>query len=153
MGMVHPQRHDSKDCFSPRTCSRWSNRPPLAQKRPFTAVQQLVERWRDLSLPWGPTGSVGFELATGCPVTTDSSDLDIVIRAEERVSLEQARSLCEHASGIQTKLDIRVETPDCGFALQEYAYTSSAMLLRYPDGSRIGVDPWTKHSLTVVSAL
>lgn len=123
------------------------------RKPPFTALQQLIERWRDLSLPWGPAGSVGFELATGCPVTSDSSDLDIVIRAEERVSLEQARSLCEHPSGIRTKVDIRVETPDCGFALQEYAYTSSAILLRYPDGPRMGVDPWAEHSHAIMSGL
>ena len=26
-------------------------------------LQQVIDRWRDLTLPWGPTGSVGFELA------------------------------------------------------------------------------------------
>jgi phosphoribosyl-dephospho-CoA transferase len=124
-----------------------------AREPPFTALQQIVERWRDLSLPWGPTGSVGFELATGCPVTTKSSDLDIAIRAKTRISVEQGRSLWERTTGLQTKLDIRVETPICGFGLQEYAYTSSAILLRYPDGPRMGVDPWSKHSHAFVSTL
>lgn len=112
---------------------------------PFTALKQLIELWRDFSLPWGPIGSVGFELATGCPVTNGRSDLDIAIRTDERISVEQARWLWERTTGLQAKLDIRVETPGCGFSLQEYASASSAMLLRYPDGVRIGLDPWTKH--------
>lgn len=111
---------------------------------PFTTLQQLIERWRGLALPWGPTGSVGFELATECPVTTSRSDLDIAICADARISLEQARSLWERASGLKTKVDIRVETPECGFSLEEYASPSSAVLLRYPDRVQFGDDPWAK---------
>ena len=111
---------------------------------PFLSLQQLSERWCDLTLPWGPTGSLGFELATGRQVTTSLSDLDIAIRAGERISREQARWLWEHALGLQTKVDIRVETPECGFSLEEYASTSSRMLLRYPDRGELGNDPWAK---------
>jgi phosphoribosyl-dephospho-CoA transferase len=111
---------------------------------PFATLQQLTERWRGLGLAWGPTGSVGFELATGCPVTNSLSDLDIAIRAEERISLEQTGSLWERALGLQTKVDIRVETPECGFSLEEYARSPSSILLRYPDRFQFGDDPWAK---------
>ena len=120
---------------------------------PFLSLHQLSERWRDLAWPWGPTGSVGFELATGCPATTSLSDLDIAIRAETRVFLEQARSLWKRTLGLQTKVDIRVETPECGFSLQEYASSSSAILLRYSDGIRFGNDPWAKNLQAVQGTL
>lgn len=116
----------------------------LSSRTPaFTTLQQLIERWRGLTLPWGPTGSVGFELATGWPVTTTSSDLDVAIRANVRISLEQARSLYECATGLETKVDIRVETPVCGFSLEEFAGCSpAAILLRVPRGIVFAKDPW-----------
>ena len=109
---------------------------------PFRSLRELTARWRDLALPWGPMGSAGFELATGCPVTTGLSDLDVAIRAEERISLEHARSLWERALGLPTKVDIRVETPACGFSLEEYAHAHSPILLRYRDRVQFGDDPW-----------
>jgi phosphoribosyl-dephospho-CoA transferase len=84
-------------------------------------LPEVIERWRDLALPWGPIGSVGFEIASGREVTTEVSDLDIAIRAQERISVEQAQSLWERVTGLQTRVDVRVETPECGFSLQEYA--------------------------------
>jgi phosphoribosyl-dephospho-CoA transferase len=110
-------------------------------------LQQVIDRWRDLTLPWGPTGSVGFELATGSPVTSDASDLDIAIRAPARITVERARALWQGVVGLPTRVDIRVETPQCGFSLQEYACTSSTrILLHYPDGKRLGDDPWSQWS-------
>ena len=113
-------------------------RPPA-----FGALQQVIESWRDLTLPWGPTGSVGFELATGCPVSTETSDLDIAIWAPQRIVVAQARILWDRVTGLQTKVDVRVETSECGFSLEEYVRTSSSrILLRYPEGPRFGDDPW-----------
>ncbi len=50
------------------------------------ALQQMKDRWADLTLPWGPGGSVAFELASGRKVTTEASDLDLVIRARQRIA-------------------------------------------------------------------
>jgi Phosphoribosyl-dephospho-CoA transferase MdcG len=47
------------------------------------ALREVIERWRDLSLPWGPIGGVGFELATGRQVTTEASDLDLGIGCQQ----------------------------------------------------------------------
>jgi phosphoribosyl-dephospho-CoA transferase len=110
-------------------------------------LQQVIDRWRDLTLPWGPTGSVGFELATGSQVTSEASDLDIAIRAPARITVERARALWQRVVGLPTRVDIRIETPQCGFSLQEYACTSSTrILLHYPDGKRLGDDPWSQWS-------
>ena len=111
------------------------------------AFQAMTERWADLALPWGPGGSVGFELASGRRVTTEASDLDLVIRAQQRINVEEARFLLERTQGLEVKIDVRVETPVCGFALEEYVLVSSAkILLRYPDGGWLGEDPWQEEA-------
>ncbi len=111
------------------------------------ALREVIESWRDLTLPWGPTGSVGFELATGRPVTTEGSDLDLVIYATDQLDAKQAWSLWGRVTGMQAKVDVRVETPHCGFSLEEYVRASTArILLRYPEDLRLGDDPWGDDS-------
>ena len=103
----------------------------------------LKECWRDFVLPWGPGGSIGFELATAKPIAEPKSDLDIVIYAENRIPRDQAKSLCAAAAEIPAALDIRVETPACGFSLKEYSGAgSNSILLRMPSGGMLGCDPW-----------
>jgi phosphoribosyl-dephospho-CoA transferase len=114
----------------------------------------VIERWRDFGLPWGPTGSVGFELATRSLVTTETSDLDIAIRAPQRIVVEQARSLWDRVTGLQTRVDVRVETPECGFSLEEYVRASSGrILLRYPEGPTFGDDPWNERPTSEVTVV
>jgi phosphoribosyl-dephospho-CoA transferase len=124
-------------CLRDRTSNDVRRTPALR------ALQEMSERWADLTLPWGPGGSVGFELVSGRKVTTQASDLDLVIRAKEKIGVEEARFLLDRTIGLETKVDVRVETPVCGFSLEEYLSASSAkILLRYPDGVRLGEDPW-----------
>jgi phosphoribosyl-dephospho-CoA transferase len=106
------------------------------------ALQEMSERWADLTLPWGPGGSVGFELASGRKVTTEASDLDLVIRAADQIGAEEARFLLDRTFRLEAKVDVRVETPVCGLSLEEYVSASAKILLRYPDGVRLGEDPW-----------
>jgi phosphoribosyl-dephospho-CoA transferase len=107
------------------------------------ALGLLKERWKDLVLPWGPGGSVGFELASGRHVVTPESDLDIVIYAERRVTAEEAKSLCDRAMNLPAVVDIRVETLVCGFSLKEFAGRGpAAILLRLPRGFVLAKDPW-----------
>jgi phosphoribosyl-dephospho-CoA transferase len=110
-------------------------------------LQEIRKRWADLTLPWGPAGSVGFELASGRTVTTEASDLDLVIRARQRIGVEEARVLLDRTLGLEAKVDVRVETPVCGFALEEYvSATSAKILLRYADDVRLGEDPWQEEA-------
>ena len=107
------------------------------------ALQQMKDRWADLTLPWGPAGSVGFELASGRKVSTNASDLDLVIHAAGQIGVDEARVLLDRTIGLEAKVDVRVETPVCGFSLEEYVSASSAkVLLRYQDRVRLGEDPW-----------
>jgi phosphoribosyl-dephospho-CoA transferase len=107
------------------------------------SVPLLAERWRGVGIPWGPGGSVGFELATGRDVVRPQSDLDIVMYAERRLTPGEARDLLDSAQALPAAVDIRVETPMCGFSLLEYARrTPEPILLRTAVGAMLGEDPW-----------
>jgi phosphoribosyl-dephospho-CoA transferase len=112
------------------------------------ALRSLVslasnETWQAFSQPWGPGGSVGFELATGRDTATPQSDLDVVIYADERLSAQEAKCLLAATQHLASIVDVRVETPVCGFSLTEYAsQTPAPILLRTASGPLLGADPW-----------
>ena len=111
---------------------------------PALKTLALVEKeFVDLDLSWGPVGSVGFELATGDRVTTESSDLDLALFAPQRLAHAIAHDLWSTLSSLPVKVDVRVETPYCGFSLEEYALRRSAkIMIRTPDGRQLVEDPW-----------
>jgi phosphoribosyl-dephospho-CoA transferase len=110
----------------------------------FRALNVLKDRWTDLDLPWGPGGSVGFELATGNLVANPQSDLDIIIYVDRRMPVDEAKSFSAHTIELPAVADLRVETPVCGFSLTEYAQAGpTAILLRTPVGHVLGSDPWS----------
>jgi phosphoribosyl-dephospho-CoA transferase len=113
------------------------------------AFKLLKDRWLRLGRPWGPGGSVGFELATGNLVANERSDLDIVIYADTRMTVDEAKSLWAHAMNLSAVADIRVETLVAGFSLAEYARASvTRILLRTPNGHALGNDPWDEELKT-----
>jgi phosphoribosyl-dephospho-CoA transferase len=93
-------------------------------------------------LAWGPVGSVGFELASGQPTVTGSSDLDVIISAPGRLSQASTLMLSTRLSSLPVRVDIQVETPFGAFALLEYAREMFRVVLRTPDGPRLVQDPW-----------
>jgi phosphoribosyl-dephospho-CoA transferase len=92
---------------------------------------------------WGPTGSVGFQLASGIAVTTSESDLDIIVRAPHRLPLDTARRLRAALATAPVRVDIQLETPAGAVALAEYAHRSNQVLARSLDGPRFVADPWS----------
>jgi len=118
------------------------------------ALDLLKERWMENVLLWGLGGSVAFELASGRHVAKPESDLDIVIYAERRMTAHEAKSLCDRAINLPAVVDIRVETPVCGFSLREFASQSpAAILLRAAGGIVLGTDPWGVELKSVDSNL
>jgi phosphoribosyl-dephospho-CoA transferase len=111
---------------------------------PALKALTLVEReLADTDLSWGPVGSVGFELATGDRVTTEASDLDLALFAQQRIADAIVRDLWDTLSSLPAKVDVRVETPRSGFSLKEYALRRSAkILIRTSDGQQLVEDPW-----------
>lgn len=87
--------------------------------------------------PWGPVGSVGFEKATGQPVTTAASDLDLVIRTERLPTARWACSLHRRLSGFSARVDCQIETPGGAVALAELASDPPQLILRTTSGPRL----------------
>jgi phosphoribosyl-dephospho-CoA transferase len=78
---------------------------------------------------WGPTGSTGFELATGLPTIKESSDLDLVIEVPGILNVETAKILLDRMEDISTvRLDIQISTVKGGFSLKEYTNSPTVLV-------------------------
>jgi phosphoribosyl-dephospho-CoA transferase len=109
----------------------------------FAALAWIEGQLEKSGLDWGPVGSVGFELATGKQVVTATSDLDIALFAPVRFTRDAAREFWTMMSAAPAKVDVRVETPHCGFSLEEYAREGTEqVLIRLPASRRLAADPW-----------
>lgn len=104
----------------------------------FRTLQRLEQAWH-ASGPayWGPGGSVGFELASGCVAAGPASDLDVVVRCPRAPSPAQARAwLRALPEAPEARIDVVLEWPAGGAALAEFA-ASGSYLLRTPHGARL----------------
>ena len=71
----------------------------------------------------------------------DDAGKAIVTQIQRAADL--AREDCDRAMNLPVVVDIRVETPVCGFSLKEFAGLSpAAILLRVPGGIVLAKDPW-----------
>ena len=90
---------------------------------------------------WGPTGIVGFSLATRQSAVSETSDLDLLIRCPIRPppgSLDRvARLFAEQ----QARVDCQVETP-IGIAHLDDLRRDGPSLVRTAEGARLCADPW-----------
>lgn len=93
---------------------------------------------------WGPGGSVGFELATGAPTTSVSSDLDVILRQPRRLRPDEASALLATLveAAAPARVDVLLETPFGGVSLAELAAAPARVLVRGPDGPLLAADPW-----------
>lgn len=126
------------------------NEAPLTFRGDQPAFTALALLLRDATclhqFAWGPTGSAGFELATRQPTVTASSDLDLLIRTPQPLSLADAQCLVDelqHAAlAAGTRIDAQLETPAGGVALAEYAAGKSRVLARSELCPQLVDDPW-----------
>jgi phosphoribosyl-dephospho-CoA transferase len=118
---------------------------------PIRVLDAVDELFSSLGLVWGPTGSVGFELATGVAAAGTASDLDVVVRAPEPWPLESAREIADHLNGLLVRVDAQLDVPVGALSLAEYA-RGGRVLLRTPDGLRLTWDPWRDATTDLRSA-
>ncbi|SIT35441.1 Phosphoribosyl-dephospho-CoA transferase [Paraburkholderia piptadeniae] len=124
-----------------------------ADRRALSALVALDALRRDSSstldtFAWGPTGSVGFELATFTPTVTSTSDLDLLIRMPNHFPRDEAQRLQTlldtHAMRAGIRIDAQLETPAGGVALVEYASGKARVMARDASGPRLVADPWAR---------
>jgi phosphoribosyl-dephospho-CoA transferase len=102
----------------------------------------IDEKLANLPLAYGPTGSIGFELASNLPTATSTSDLDLLIRAPRRLPMQVAQELMTIFSGSPCRVDAQLETPRGAISLAEYARGETLLLLRENGGPVLVDDPW-----------
>lgn len=128
-----------EDLVRERSWEKSSRRDEIAAIRSLSRLHQL---WEQFHLSWGPTGSVGFELATGAPVARAGSDLDLRILAPEPIPVAPLKEMLALAESREHRVDIQIETPQGSVALMEYVSGSARMLLKTNRGSILVRDPW-----------
>lgn len=111
--------------------------------RAFRTLSYLESHLVGLDMNWGPGGSVGYELSSGIQAVRAESDLDFILFAPRKLDIKEAQDLWRMISSAPGKVDALVETPFCGFSLQEFVTTSPRkILLRTSDGRILGPNPW-----------
>jgi phosphoribosyl-dephospho-CoA transferase len=105
----------------------------LAVMRALHTVRGVLD---DTGLPWGPTGSVGFELATGIPTATTESDLDLLVRVSGG-SLSVLAALHREFRALAVRVDCQIETPSGAVSLAELAGGQSDVMVRTAAGPRL----------------
>ncbi|GAS94974.1 phosphoribosyl-dephospho-CoA transferase [Mycolicibacterium canariasense] len=107
----------------------------VAPDRPALRALELIGPVLDeAGVAWGPTGSVGFELATHVRTVTADSDLDLIIRMPRPTQLAVAD---EAVRASAVRIDCQVETQLGAVALAELTGGTTEVLLRTADGPRL----------------
>lgn len=112
-------------------------RDRLALTPAITWLRRCTPLLDEAGHPWGPTGSVGFELATGLRATTPTSDLDLLVRVDHMPSAAWADALHLRLSASGTRVDCQLETPGGGIALAELAGDADPILVRTGHGPEL----------------
>ena len=107
----------------------------------LAALAVLAPALDAIGLVWGPTGGVGFYLASGLPVLRPDSDLDLLVRAPQALDAAQTAALAAlQANGC--RIDIQVDTGHGAFALAEWGKNSGRVLLKTAAGPVLTGAPW-----------
>jgi phosphoribosyl-dephospho-CoA transferase len=97
--------------------------------KPILTLKKITPILNRTNLPWGPTGSTGFELATGVKTLTENGDLDLVLNVAEPLPIKYAVSLLEKLNSISlVRLDIQLNTPLGGTSLQDYVISQTVLV-------------------------
>ncbi|PUA18650.1 malonate decarboxylase holo-ACP synthase [Glaciimonas sp. PCH181] len=116
-----------------------------SQYKIFPAVEALANMaaaMNALGLDWGPTGSVGFALASGLPVLREDSDLDLVIRTNAPFCTPQCELLQSVCASSACRIDLQIDTGYGGFAFAEWISGRKTVLLKTGIGPFLTADPW-----------
>jgi phosphoribosyl-dephospho-CoA transferase len=108
----------------------------------FAVLDPVARLFDEAALVWGPTGSMGYELASGAACLTATSDIDLVVRAPVALSRVLSASLYDSLRRLPVRVDAQIETPSGAVALAEYASGVARFALRTSWGPRFVDDPW-----------
>jgi len=126
------------ECVSPEALASPEAWLPVVRREelpPMRALPVLHATLCGSGLRWGPVGSVGFELASGVPVTHRTSDLDLIVRLNDfPIPPATAQILLEIIHGTEVRVDLLLETFAGAIAFLEYVSGQSDVVLRSING-------------------
>lgn len=105
-------------------------------------LARIAPMLEETGLAWGPTGAVGFALASGAAVLHQESDLDLLVRAEHPLGEHEIALLKSLKGHARCRLDVQIDTGHGGFALDEWLAGRRKVLLKTVEGPYLVVDPW-----------
>jgi phosphoribosyl-dephospho-CoA transferase len=112
---------------------------------PATAALERIAPLLDSSgLSWGPTGSMGFALASGLPALREQSDLDILVRCDAPFTRDQTQMLAGMFDGHTCRIDMQIDSGHGGFAFAEWTRNHGRVLLKTGLGPFLTSDPWNR---------
>ncbi len=133
-------------CATPESLvTGWQQHPELLVFHCVRLLKAVAKTCNALALPWGPTGSVGFALATGEAVLRTDSDLDLVVKATQPLTvgqIELLHTLEQQAQHFQCCIDVQIDTGQGAFAFSEWQRTAQRVLLKTDAGPVLTEDPW-----------
>jgi phosphoribosyl-dephospho-CoA transferase len=119
----------------------------LAQVDPgdhWPALHALaVLRKRLAGMAWGVAGSAGYELGSGLSALHAESDLDLILRASQRIDPSAAQRLLTLLAIPGCRIDLQLQTPLGGVTLAEWARQPRHVLLKTDLGPQLVRDPWS----------
>lgn len=150
-GLLRSERHACEvdaaavlRCVTPEMLARLARAPlPGPSCAALDALRQVAPLLDATGWAWGPTGGVGFVLASGLPVLRADSDLDLVLRIAAPPDADQAEALRAIAASVTAcRLDLQIDTGIGGFAYAEWAAGRAKILLKTDHGPVLTATPW-----------
>jgi phosphoribosyl-dephospho-CoA transferase len=123
----------------------WSGHPRAAALPAVSALDAVesIMSAAGFGARWGPAGSVGFELASGCVTVGPGSDLDVILQLPGLPTRAEARALERQLRALPVRVDVLLEIPQGGLALSEYVTGRTPLLLRTAQGPSLVTSPAT----------
>ena len=103
------------------------------------ALRAIRPQLMATGLRWGPTGAVGFELASGAPHVHPASDLDLAVYVNDANAAVRQR-LCALDRVLESaivRIDCQIEFPWGAIALAEITSQAPHLLVRSATGPRL----------------
>ena len=156
VGIRGPARHQRHSCFLRQDGVESFRSPELLVSpkvwKTFSLSSRGLSVWKALRLVsdglakgniiWGPIGSVGYGLATGIDVVTETSDLDIIVRFGAAPDLEILKEYRQTLRFDGLRVDVTLESSIGGVDLNEYLSHPDCSLIKTSGGPRIGGLLW-----------
>lgn len=95
----------------------------------FKHLHTIREIMENEGVVWGIIGSVAYELVTNTPCTTDSSDIDLIVRYTPQLSMERCKRIIEKCNDIPIKIDVQIEFDRKACSMKEYVQNNQEAIL------------------------